>query len=57
MKYQISASLAFVRGIHRWPVDSRVSHPASDAEIFQIDDVDVITYPYHNPDTGCVNLC
>ena len=33
-KYQSSASLAFVREIHRWPVNSRTK--ANDAEKFSI---------------------
>ena len=37
-KYLSSASLAFVRGIHRWPVNSPQQR-ASDAEVFPFDDV------------------
>ena len=37
-KYQSSASLAFVRGIHRWPVNSPHKWPAK-WKIFPFDDV------------------
>ena len=37
-KYQSSASLAFVRGIHRWPVDSPHKGPAT-RKMFLFDDV------------------
>ena len=39
-KHQSSASLAFVRGIHRGPVNS--PHKASNAEMFPFDDVIMI---------------
>ena len=37
-KYQSSASLAFVRGIHRWPVNSPHKWPVT-REMFPFDDV------------------
>ena len=37
-KHQSSASLAFVRGIHRWPVDSPYKEPVR-RKMFQFDDV------------------
>ena len=37
-KYQKSASLAFVRGIHRWPVNSPHKWPVT-REMFSFDDV------------------
>ena len=41
-KYQSSASLAFVMGIHRWPVNSPHKGPVTQ-KMFQFDDV-IITY-------------
>ena len=41
-KYQSSASLAFVRGIHRWPVNSPHKGPAT-RKMFPFDDVIMIT--------------
>ena len=48
-KYQSSASLAFVRGIHRWPVNSPHKEPVT-RKMFSFDDVimtccDKTTYP------------
>ena len=37
-KHQSSASLAFVRGIHRWPVNSPHKGPVA-RKMFQFDDV------------------
>ena len=37
-KYQSSASLAFVRGIHRWPVNSPHKGPET-LKMFPFDDV------------------
>ena len=37
-KHQSSVSLAFVRGIHRWPVDSRHKRPVTQ-EMFPFNDV------------------
>ena len=41
-KHQSSASLAFVRGIHRWPVNSPHKGPVA-REIFLFDDVIMIS--------------
>ena len=41
-KHQISASLAFVRGIHRWPVNSPHKGPDT-RKMFTFDDVIMIT--------------
>ena len=43
-KHQSSASLAFVRGIHRWPVNSPHKWPVT-RKIFSFDDV-IMFYPY-----------
>ena len=43
IKYQISASLAFVRGNHRWPVDSPHKDPVK-RKIFLSDDIMVEAY-------------
>ena len=42
-KYQSSASLAFVRGIHRWPVNSPHKWPVT-REMFPYDDVIMISF-------------
>ena len=42
-KLQSSASLAFVRGIHRWPVDSPHKGPVT-RKMFPFDDVIMIIY-------------
>ena len=42
-KHQSSASLAFVRGIHRWPVNSPHKGPAT-RKMFSFDDVIMITH-------------
>ena len=42
-KHQSSASLAFVRGIHRWPVDSRHKGPVT-RKTFPFDDVFILLY-------------
>ena len=39
-KHQSSASLAFVRGIHRWPVDSPHKGPVT-RKMFPLDDVNM----------------
>ena len=44
-KHQSSATLAFVRRIHRWPVDSRHKGPATQ-RMFPFDDVIVSSYMY-----------
>ena len=41
--YQNSASLAFVRGIHRWPVNSPHKRPATQI-MFPFDDVIMTSY-------------
>ena len=43
-KHQNSASLAFVRGIHRWPVNSSHKEPVTQ-KLFSFDDV--IIEPFH----------
>ena len=43
-KHQSSASLAFVRGIHRWPVNSPHKWPVK-REMFPFDDV-IMGYDY-----------
>ena len=42
-KHQSSASMAFVRGIHRWPVDSPHKRPVT-RKMFPFDDV-IMTHP------------
>ena len=44
-KHQSSASLAFVRGIHRWPVNSKHKGPVT-RKMFPFDDV--IMFPRHS---------
>ena len=51
-KHQSSASLAFVMGIHRWPVNSPHKGPVT-RKIFSFDDVFVI----HQYDAGCNDIC
>ena len=70
-KHQSSASLAFVRGIHRWPVNSPHKWPVA-RKMFPFDDVtiwvssmsilektDVITAPHSNQSVNwyCTNVC
>ena len=43
-KYQSSASLVFVRGIHRWPVNSLHKWPVT-RKMFPLDDVIVFIFP------------
>ena len=45
-KYQSSASLAFVRGIHRWPVDSPHKGPVT-RKMFPFNDVIMSLPRYH----------
>ena len=47
-KYQSSASLVFVRGIHRWPVYSPHKWPVT-RKIFPFDDVIVAWWHYCDP--------
>ena len=46
-KHQSSASLAFVRGIHRWPVNSPHKGPVT-RNFFSFDDVIICSKPYRN---------
>ena len=57
-KHQSSASLAFVWGIHRGPVNSPHKGPVT-RKMFPFDDVimDEITYQYPNAYAGLVNIC
>ena len=50
-KYQSSASLAFVRGIHRWPVNSPHKGPIA-RKMFPFDDVIMSTGWYVNIGSG-----
>ena len=45
-KHQSSASLAFVRGIHRWPVNSPHKGPVT-RKMFPFDDV-IMMYPHYS---------
>ena len=45
-KHQSSASLAFVRGIHRWPVNSPHKWPVT-RKMFPFDDV-IMNWSYYN---------
>ena len=45
-KHQSSASLAFVRGIHRWPVNSPHKGPAT-RKMFPLDDVTMWKTTWH----------
>ena len=40
-KHQSSAALAFVRGIHRWPVNSQHKGPVT-PKMFPFDDVTIV---------------
>ena len=44
-KHQSSASLAFVRGIHRWPVNSPHKGPVKREKMFPFDDVIMLCVP------------
>ena len=55
-KHQSFASLAFVRGIHRWPVNSPHKWPVT-RKLFPIDDVIMIAYLLHGfADQGAVSI-
>ena len=57
-KHQSSASLAFVRGIHRWPVNSPHKGPVT-RKVFPFDDV-IMYYShglFHNDCYGAAQLC
>ena len=56
-KHQSSASLAFVRGIHRWPVNSPHKGPVT-RKIFPFDDVIMrirkcLLLPHHGMQSAC----
>ena len=54
-KHQSSASLAFVRGIHRGPVNS--PHKGSvTRKMFPVDDVIMVEYYVSNSDMGEANV-
>ena len=55
-KHQSSASLAFVRGIHRWPVSSLHKWPAMQ-KMFPYDDVIMIAYAQWSLDHDESCLC
>ena len=57
-KHQSSASLAFVRGIHRWPVNSPHKRPVT-RKMFPFDDVIMhatqpLLYNWFNTDGDCL---
>ena len=51
-KYQSSASLAFVQGIHRWPVNSPHKWPVT-RKIFPFDDVIIESWKYSTHCQSC----
>ena len=55
-KHQSSASLAFVRGIHRWPVDSPHNGPIT-RKMFPFDDVIPMLDREWGLRGGCISLC
>ena len=57
-KHQSSASLAFVRGIHRWPVNSPHKWPVT-WKMFPFDDVIIHVYEWKclNCDTDFTEVC
>ena len=56
-KHQSSMSLAFVLGIHRWPVNSPYKWPVT-RKMFPFDDVIMDTIPptWRTLDTGCITF-
>ena len=52
-KHQSSASLAFVKGIHRWPVKSPHKGPVTQ-KMFQMDDV-IMVFEFMNTDSDDVS--
>ena len=52
-KHQSSVSLAFVRGIHRWPVNLLLIGPVT-RKMFLFDDVIMRRHLYHSRITACV---
>ena len=55
-KHQSSASLAFVRGIHRWPVNSPHNRPVT-RKIFPFDDVIMFTSTANECCFGVIDWC
>ena len=55
-KYQSSASLAFMRGIHRWPVVSPHKWPVT-RKMFPFDDVIMLQRKDHQVDRLIISLC
>ena len=53
-KHQSSASLAFVRGIHRWPVNSPHKGPATQ-KMFPFDDVIMTIMTIHHSGVTCAS--
>ena len=47
IKHQSSASLGFVRGIHRWPVNSPHRLPVT-RKMFPFDGVIMVEHPYYH---------
>ena len=54
-KHQSSASLAFVRGIHRWPMNS--PHKGSNQKMFPFDDVIMIYGSCHTRSSNKTHPC
>ena len=54
-KHQSSASLAFVQGIHRWPVNSPHKWPVT-RKMFPLDDV-IMIVQIHVASTGTIHEC
>ena len=55
-KHQSSASLAFVRGIHRSPVNSSHKWPVT-RKMFPIDDVIMIEHSHKHPASQQLHYC
>ena len=55
-KHQSSTSLAFVRGIHRWPVNSPHKRPVT-RKMFPFDDVIMLQRKDHQVDRLIISLC
>ena len=53
-KHQSSASLAFVRGIHRWPMNSPHKWPVT-RKMFPFDDVIMVKIKMHS--VGSIHVC
>ena len=54
-KHQGSASLAFVRGIHRWPVNSPHKGPVT-RKMFPFDDVIMLSVEFIGTNFGCEQI-